>query len=280
MQEHKLTCTGEAGAHDVAYVEWGDPNNPKTLVCVHGLTRTAMDFEPLAESMADVYRVISIDMPGRRNSDWLHDKSKYSYPVYVADCMQVIANVGAQEVDWVGTSMGGLIGMLVAALSDSPIRKFVINDIGPFLPKEAQQRIGTYVGKDPRFETFEALVEDMKANAATFGPLTEEQWRFLATHSAKKHPDGSFGYHYDPGIADAFKGAKFEDISLWDMWNEMRCEVLILRGKESDLLLPETAQHMCERPYPTKLIEWEGMGHAPSLLPDYQINEIRAWLLA
>jgi pimeloyl-ACP methyl ester carboxylesterase len=191
-----------------------------------------------------------------------------------------VARSGAASVDWVGTSMGGLIGMMIAAQPNSPIRKLVLNDIGPFLPKSALDRIGSYVGSDPRYASLAALEAKLRADSAPFGPLTDAQWHFLAEHYARRLPDGQWTSHYDPGIAvNIRKALPAKDIDLWPVWRAIRCPVLILRGAQSDLLTAETARKMTERPYPTELVEIEGVGHAPALLADDQIDMVRNWLL-
>lgn len=280
MREHMVPFLGPHGFNRVACFEWGDPANDRVLICVHGLTRRGRDFDFLAQAMQDRYRVICPDMPGRGLSDWLADKNDYDYVTYLAAAAAVIAWSGAQNVDWVGTSMGGLIGMMAAAQPNAPIRKMVINDVGPFLPKAALERIGSYVGTDPRYRTFEELEQALRANSAPFGPLTDVQWRFLAEHYAKRLSDGGWTSHYDPGIAHNIRKAPpAQDVALWPIWQQVKCPVLVLRGAQSDLLTAATARQMQERPYPTEVVEIAGVGHAPALLDDSQIGIVRDWLM-
>lgn len=281
MREHMVPFLGPHGFNRVACFEWGDPANDKVLVCVHGLTRRGRDFDFLAQAVEERYRVICPDMPGRGQSDWLADKNDYDYATYVAAAAAVIAYSGARQVDWVGTSMGGLIGMMVAAQPNSPIGRMVVNDVGPFLPKAALRRIGSYVGTNPRYVAFEDLEKALRETSAPFGPLTDTEWRFLAEHYAKRLSDGAWTSHYDPGIAvNIRKLPEDQDVDIWPIWQQIRCPILVIRGAESDLLTRETAQRMCERPHPTDLVEIDGVGHAPALLSSDQIGIVRDWLTA
>jgi len=279
MREHMVPFLGPHGFNKVACFDWGDPTSERVAICVHGLTRRGRDFEFLAQALGERYRVICPDMPGRGRSDWLADKNDYDYVTYMAACSAVIAWSGAAQVDWVGTSMGGLIGMFLAAQKGAPIRRMVINDVGPFLPKAALERIGSYVGTDPRYVTFEGLEADLRKNSAPFGPLTDVQWRFLAEHYARRLSDGAWSSHYDPGIAVNIRKAQpAQDIDLWPVWAQVQCPVLVLRGSQSDLLTAATAKRMQDRSPPTDVVEIAGVGHAPALLDDHQIGIVRDWL--
>ncbi len=278
MQSRYLLGLGPHGFHRIHYVQWGDAHSRRVLICVHGLTRTARDFDFLAAALSDVYRVVCPDMPGRGRSEWLVDKSDYGYPVYLNDTAALLARTGADQVDWIGTSMGGLIGMMLAAQPGSPIRRLVMNDIGPFIPKEGLARIAGYVGRCPTFTSMEALEQYLRTVAAPFGPLTAEQWRHLTVHNARVLNDGSYTLAYDPGIADSFKGA-IEDVDLWSVWDAVRCPVLVLRGAESDVLTHQDAKAMGERGPRAHLIEFPGIGHAPALMTETQIAAVKEWLI-
>lgn len=280
MRENMVPYLSPHGFQKLAYFEWGDTGNDNVLLCVHGLTRRGRDFDFLAQALQTQYRVLCPDMPGRGQSDWLADKNDYDYVTYVAAAAALVARSGATSVDWVGTSMGGLIGMMVAAQPNSPIRKLVLNDIGPFLPKSALDRIGAYVGTDPRYDSLATLEKKLREDSAPFGPLSDAQWHFLAEHYARQLPDGQWTSHYDPGIAvNIRKALPAQDIDLWPIWQAIKCPVLVLRGAQSDLLTADTARKMKDRPYPTAVVEIEGVGHAPALLSDDQIGVIRDWLL-
>ena len=279
MRTHELRCLGPHGFHRVAYYEWGDVENPRVVVCVHGLTRNGRDFDTLARALSADCRVICPDVVGRGLSQWLTHKQDYGYPQYLGDMAALIARTGAERVSWVGTSMGGLIGMMLAAQAESPIARLIVNDVGPFIPKGSLQRLATYVGKAPRFDTLDHFEQYLRSVFAPFGPLTDEQWRHLAEHSHRHNDDGSYSTGYDPAIANAFP-AEPQDVVLWPVWDAIRCPTLALRGKESDLLLRETAEQMTRRGPQAQLIEFDGIGHAPMLMSEDQIGVVREFLLA
>ena len=277
MRELHLPCLSLTGFHTLTYYEWGDPTNDRVLICVHGLTRNGRDFDDLAQALSSEYRVLCPDIPGRGKSEWLSNKAEYSYPVYCADMAALIARSGAQTVDWVGTSMGGLIGMLLAAQPKSPIRKLVMNDVGPFIPKASLERLATYVGKPVAYDSFEDFEQYIRSVCATFGPLTDAQWRHL-TETTAIQKNGRWGTNYDPAISAPFAGP-IADVVLWPYWDMIRAATLVLRGKESDLLLSETARDMTMRGPKAKLVEFAGIGHAPMLMAADQINVVRQFLL-
>lgn len=280
MRTGQVRGLGKQGFHRMHYTEWGDPANPRVLICVHGLTRNGRDFDDFARAMKSDYRVVCPDVVGRGQSDWLTDKSDYTYPQYLADMAVLIARTGAETVDWVGTSMGGLIGMLLAAQPGSPIRRLVINDIGPFIPRAALERIAVYVGQAPDFPDLSAMEQYIRTVAAPFGPLTDAQWHHLTVHAAHPRTDGHYEFAYDPGIAQAFREASTDDIDLWPFWDRLALPVLIVRGAESDLLRHADAVTMAERGPGADLIEFPGIGHAPMLMDREQIEPVRDWLLA
>ena len=278
MLERQLPCLSLHGFHHLNYYQWGDADNPRVVICVHGLTRNGRDFDELARALSSEYRVLCPDVPGRGKSEWLPHKEDYSYPVYCADMAALIARSGAQSVDWVGTSMGGLIGMLLAAQPNSPIRKLVMNDVGPFIPKASLERMATYVGKPVSYDSFDAFEQYIRTVSASFGPLTDAQWRHLAQTTAIRKEDGRWGTNYDPAISLPFAGP-IADVVLWPFWDQVRAPTLVLRGKESDLLLGETARDMVTRGPKAKLVEFAGIGHAPMLMAADQINVVRQFLI-
>lgn len=262
----------------MAYADWGDPDNPRAILCVHGLSRNGRDFDYLAQSLSDEYRVVCPDIVGRGKSQWLDNKADYNYHVYQSDMAALIARMDVASLDWIGTSMGGLIGMMIAARRNSPIRRLVINDIGPFIPLNALQRIGEFLGLDPSFPTFEDFTNHLSVISATFGPLTKEQWRHLARHSAIERADSTWGFRYDPGIAETFRVGASQSIDLWPLFETIQQPLLILRGRESDTLPLESARQMVERHPDAQLVEFEGVGHAPMLMADDQIAAVQDWL--
>lgn len=274
---------GPHGFHRVSYTEWGPRDGPTpVLVCVHGLTRNGRDFDFLARAIEHRRRVVCPDMPGRGESEWLAHAEDYAFPVYLGDMAGLIARTGAEKVDWLGTSMGGLIGMMLAAQPGSPVRRLILNDVGPFIPLGALERISAYVGTDPHFASIEEVESYLRRVHAPFGPLTEDQWRHLAMHSAGQLADGTYALRCDPGVGIAFKCQPSQDANLWSFWDAVRCPVLLLRGAESDLLSRRTVQEMGLRgPGEDRLevVEIPSVGHAPALMAADQIEIVSEWLL-
>lgn len=266
------------GFHRVAYHEWGDPECTRVIVCVHGLTRNGRDFDVLAETLAATHRVLAIDMPGRGESEWLPDASDYTFPTYLTTLTALLARAGVERVDWIGTSMGGLLGMVVAAQRSTPIAKLVINDVGPAIEPAAVARIGEYVGADPRFASF-ADAESYIRSISPFGDLSDAQWRHLTRVMVRQQADGYWRLSYDPGIAVPFRTAAVPP-DLWPVWDAITCPTLVLRGAESDLLSAATAREMAQRGPRARLVEFSGVGHAPALMAPEQIAAIVEFLRA
>jgi pimeloyl-ACP methyl ester carboxylesterase len=279
MTVRTLSCLGPHGFHRLTYTEWAGPPGARTVLCVHGLTRNGRDFDDLARSLSRRFRVICPDIAGRGKSAWLSHAEDYGYPLYLADMAALIARLDVAEIDWVGTSMGGLIGMMAAAQQGTPIRRLVMNDIGPLIAVEGLQRIATYVGEDPAFDDLAQLEAYLRKVSASFGNLSDTQWRHLAEHGARTRPDGTLGRAYDPAIAKAFETVK-GDINLWPLWDAARCPTLVLRGAESDLLRPGDAAEMARRGPNARIVEFPGIGHAPALMAPDQIAVIEDFLAA
>lgn len=283
MTEQPRIGSFEAGApaapHVIAYAEWGDEGRARTVVCAHGLTRNGRDFDALGRDLAARLgcRVICPDAPGRGRSAWLPDPALYAYPQYIADMASLLARLGPARVDWIGTSMGGLIGMFLAALPNTPIRSLVMNDIGPVLRREALERIAGYVGRDESFADLDALKAHLKRIHAPFGPLTEAQWDHLTRHGHRLRPDGRYALHYDPAIGSNVR-AGVKDWEFWESWDRIACPVLVLRGAQSDLLDTQTAREMTRRGPKAELVTFPGVGHAPALMAHEQIEIVREWL--
>ena len=289
------------GFHRIAYTEWGDPANPHVVVCVHGLARNSRDFDYLAGELASHCRVVCMDVVGRGDSDWLDNKSDYTFSTYTADGAAMIARASAPaepgwfrsapatKLDWVGTSMGGMIGMFLAAKKNSPIRRLVLNDVGALIPWSALFRMKGYVGHGVRFPSLERVEANLREVCAPFGPLTDSQWRHLAEHGARRDEDGSFVMRYDPAIAQGMHGhvdAEFpmgpdvlRGIDLWNVWSKVSCPTLVLRGAESDVLRPATLREMKERKPDMESVEFPGVGHAPALMSADQVSAVKRFLL-
>ncbi len=279
--QRQVQCITPSGLHQLAYTEWGDSSNRKVLLCVHGLTRCARDFDSLARALCADYRVVCPDVPGRGLSSWLKNPMEYQAQTYVADMVTLLARVDADHVHWVGTSMGGLIGMTLASLPETPVKKLVLNDVGPVLAAASLARIGEYLGKAPIFPDFAAVTQYIRAIAATFGEHSDDEWALLTEHVTRRQPDGSYRMHYDPAIAVPFMAAKSDkDIELWNCYDAIKCPTLVIRGAQSDLLRRETAQEMARRGPCAQTVEIPDVGHAPTLMHADQIAIVRDFLLA
>lgn len=283
-----VQCASPAGLHRIAYKEWGDPDNPRVLVCVHGVTRVADDFDALARDLCDHYRVVCPDVAGRGRSERLANPQLYALPQYVADMVTLVARVtagGADKVHWFGTSMGGLIGMVLASLPGSPVTRLLLNDIGPTLDGAALNRIADYIGQDLRFPDYASGARFVREVSASFGPHTDEQWDKLAADVLRQQPNGEWVRHYDLALAQPFKAmgverAKQDEALLWHAWDAIACPTLLVRGELSDLLSHETAQLMTTRGPKPQLVEIPGVGHAPTFVQPEQIAIARAFLTA
>ena len=278
-----VQCLGKTGLHRMAYAEWGDPANPRVLVCAHGLSRQGRDFDTLARAMCQDYRVVCPDVVGRGRSDWLADPSGYAIPAYVADMVTLLARLNAAELHWVGTSMGGLIGLGLAALPTSPVRKLVLNDVGPKIEYASLQRIGQYLGLPVRWGSVDEAADALWAISQGFGPHTREQWLALTRPQLVADGDG-FKPHYDPAIAVPFRAVTPEvasagEAGLWAAYAAVRCPTLLLRGAESDLLSAATAQQMTQCGPKARLVAFDGVGHAPTLVQPDQVAVVREFLL-
>ncbi|MCU6433086.1 alpha/beta hydrolase [Undibacterium sp. Jales W-56] len=285
VQRKSVQCLSPAGLHRVSYKEWGDPRNPRVLLCVHGVTRVADDFDALAAVMADSYRVICPDIVGRGQSDWLRNPQFYQIPQYVSDMVTLLARLDVETVDWFGTSMGGLIGMGMAALADNPIRKLILNDVGPVLNPAAIARIADYIAQDMRFASFEEGAAYIRMVSASFGPHTEAQWHKLATDVLRQNHEGQWIRHYDLNLSIPIKATTPEmalagQTALWATYDAIKCQTLVIRGAESDLLSAETALEMQQRGPHAKVVELPGVGHAPTFVQPEQIAIAREFLLS
>ncbi|MFO1324214.1 MAG: alpha/beta hydrolase [Burkholderiales bacterium] len=265
------------GFHRVVYYEWGDPANRRVVICVHGLSRNGRDFDVLGEALSATHRVLAVDMPGRGASQWLADANDYVFPVYLSTLTALIARSGADTVDWVGTSMGALLGMVMAAQPNTPVTRLVVNDAGPQIEPAALARIRDYVGLAPTFATLAEADAYIRAVSAPFGPLTDAQWDHLTRTSIAQNADGRLAMTYDPGIAVPFRNAAAPP-DLWPLWDAIRTPTLVLRGAQSDLLSAATAAQMATRGPRARVLEFAGIGHAPMLLSADQYGPVVAFL--
>jgi pimeloyl-ACP methyl ester carboxylesterase len=266
----------------MAYWEWGDASSPRVLVCVHGLSRQGRDFDTLARALCSEYRVVCPDVVGRGRSDWLADPAGYQLPAYVADMVTLLARLDARELHWVGTSMGGLIGLGLASLAGTPVGRLVLNDVGPTIQLEAIARIATYLGLPQRWTSVDEAADYLLGISQGFGAHTREQWLALTRPMLRAEGDG-FIPHYDPAIAVPFRSltpalAAAGEAALWAGYDRLHCPVLLLRGADSDLLSPATALAMTQRGPKASLREFAGVGHAPTLVAPDQIEAVREFL--
>jgi pimeloyl-ACP methyl ester carboxylesterase len=281
-RRRSVQCASPKGLHRVSYLEWGDPRNRDVVVCVHGLTRNGRDFNDLARTLATRWRVVCPDIAGRGDSDRLADPMLYALPQYVADMVTLIARLDVEAVSWVGTSMGGLIGMALAAQAGTPVQKLVLNEAGPLVARAALERIAGYLGKAIEFASLETAEAYVREISAPFGAHSDAQWRFLTENWVARGHDGRWRPRFDPRIVEAYRAGmpkKGKDLDMWALYDAVRCPTLVLRGASSDLLARDTAAQMAERGPKAKVVEIPGVGHAPTLLHADQIAIVRDFLL-
>lgn len=282
MTHHRLTCTDPNGTHDIAYLQWGDPNNPQVIICLHGLTRNSHDFDFLATALAEQYQVIAVDLPGRGQSDWLTVPSDYNFPIYINDLRVLLNHIGVTQVDLIGTSMGGWIGMILASQHPSHVRRLILNDIGPFISQSELQRLASNIQKRPAFfSNFSQAMHFIREINAQFGQLTQAQWEHLTRHSIRQRTDGYYELRYDPNILQAMlKDPKslVHDAEIWHTWRAVHCPVLVIRGEQSTLLTEETISQMLAIHPNTQVARIAGVGHAPTLMNKEQIQPIQEFL--
>ncbi len=273
-QHHHWKGLSPAGFHNLHYTQWGEDTNKRIIICVHGLSRNSRDFDFLAKRLQNDYRIICPDMPGRGESDWLKDPSYYSTPQYLADLTALIARLNADSIDWIGTSMGGILGLILAAQSKTPIKRLIINDVGAFIPAAPLKRIIQYVSQPPIFDSYDKASHYLRQILNPFGIADDHHWEHLARHSIVSTNVNQFRLHHDPQITSQFPG---EDINLWAYWQAITCPTLIIRGQDSDLLPAAIAEKMIEKEK-TSLVTIEGVGHAPALMSPEQITIVEEWL--
>lgn len=277
--ERYVLCASPSGLHRMAYTEWGERDNPDVLVCVHGLARNGRDFDDLARAMAADFRVICPDVVGRGHSDWLRDPSGYGMRQYVADMMVLIARLDVERFTWLGTSMGGLVGMVLASFDNAPIKRLVLNDVGPVIAAESIRRIGEYIGRAPKFDSIDDAEKYIRLVSAPFGSLSDAQWRRLTESSLRRTSDGRLEMRYDPAIADSFRRAtSAREVDLWPIYDRVGCTTLVVRGAESDLLSAETARAMAERGPCPDVVDVPGVGHAPMFMDEAQIGIVQRFM--
>ena len=289
-----VSCPDADGGHRMAYWQWGQPDSDHVVVCVHGLSRQGRDFDVLAQALCqksgNTIRVVCPDVVGRGQSDWLKNPMGYQIPAYAADMLALLAQLKPRTLDWFGTSMGGLIGLVLAGSPDlplpTPVRRLVLNDVGPVMQWQALQRIGEYLGHTGRFDSLQQAADALWATSTSFGPHTPAQWLALSSPMVKPlaGAPGKLTLHYDPAIAVLFRTVTAESVAqgeamLWQLYDNISAKTLLVRGAESDLLTPATAQAMTQRGPHARLIEFAGVGHAPTFVVDAQVQAVLSFLL-
>ncbi|GAC1602956.1 MAG: alpha/beta hydrolase [Ramlibacter sp.] len=292
-----VLCPDASAGHRMAFWQGGDPAAPHVIVCVHGLSRQGRDFDVLARALVQraggALRVVCPDVVGRGRSDWLEDPMGYQIPSYVADMLALLAQLQQQarigSLDWFGTSMGGLIGIAVCGTPGLPVpvpvRRLVLNDVGPVIEWQALARIGSYLGQTGRFESVQQAADAMWTISTSFGPHSPAQWLALSQAMVRPLPEGGFTLHYDPAIAVPFRtvtqdAAAQGEAALWKLYDKVTARTLLTRGALSDLLSPQTALAMTLRGPKAQLVEFAGVGHAPTFVNQEQVDVAAAFLLA
>jgi pimeloyl-ACP methyl ester carboxylesterase len=275
----KVMCINSKSFHHIAYQDWGDINSPETIFCLHGLTRNSHDFDALAKKLSETRRVICPDTAGRGESDWLPDHEDYQIQQYNMDFSVLAASTGLEKFDIIGTSLGGMMGMVLAAMKNSPVRRLIVNDIAPEVPHSAMARLGSYLHLDPFFNTLDEVEAHLRKTLAPFNPMTDEDWLHLAQTSSR--PDeGGYRLAFDPDISNTY-GRRYWYLmyfNLWKYWVRIRCPVLILRGKDSDFLTEHLLDRMVRKLPKCSVVEFENTGHTPTLNAPEQIDPIIQWL--
>jgi pimeloyl-ACP methyl ester carboxylesterase len=294
MKKEYFLGISEEGFHRVAYWEWGIPSTQPPILCIHGLTRNGRDFDELAARLSRARHVLCPDIVGRGDSDWLNNPQHYTYEQYMADMNALIALTRSSAVDWVGTSMGGLLGMMLASLPNSPIRRLVLNDIGPQIPAKALARLAKYAGRDPDFHSLEAAKAHFKSIYQEFEPMTEAQWDHLTVTSVHEMSPNRYVVKVDHNVKISPSKSKiawqwlthpykalegtFFDVDLWQIWRKITCPVLVIHGERSDILSVETIQKMQHIHPATQVLTVPLAGHAPTLLDSVQQETIERFL--
>jgi len=271
---------GITGFHGLHYTEWGPRDARQTILCVHGYSGNARDFDALASALARDARVVCLDVAGRGRSDWLASALHYQFPQFLSDIAALVRRLGVERLDWVGTSMGGLLGLLFAAQPGTPVRRLVLNDVGAFVPADGLREIAHRLAAPDRFETLAQVEQHVRATHREWGAITDAQFRALARHHARRLPQGGYRLHYDPRIARLVQSVPFVDgLHFWDAWDRVECPVLIVRGEHSRILPADVAARMVDTHPDARLFEVEGAGHAPALMSAEEIARVRNFLV-
>lgn len=265
--------------HKLHYLEWGDENNPNTVICVHGLARNCRDFDKVADKLSEKFRVIAIDMVGRGKSEWFKNKKLYNYPTYCQDILKFMDLLDLKKVHWLGSSMGGIIGMLLSAGYPKYIKSLVLNDIGPFIPGKSVAKVAKYLSLNPAFDNFDDAKSYVKVMLSPFN-IPEHEFDYVTLNSTSMDSNGKYRLAFDPGVSIGMKltTTRTKDLELWDYWNKINVPIMVIRGGKSNFLDKETFGTMLDTKKNIKLYSVPEAGHTPSLMEEDQINEIMGWL--
>jgi pimeloyl-ACP methyl ester carboxylesterase len=280
MKEGSFLGLDSRGFHRIAYTQWGREDSSRTLICVHGLSGNGRHFDELAATLEDRYRVVCPDLAGRGRSDWLADPQDYDFPGILNDLTALIARLGVDSVDWVGTSLGGIAGMMLAARRNSPIRRLVLNDIGPQVPKAILNDLAAFAADNPVFADTGAAEQYIRRRWVDNGPYSDGDWRHLTAHGVRRDGEGRLRLHHDPAIGAPFHRVFEADSDWWEEWDAIDCPVLVLRGAKSDTLLADTVERMARDGPRARVVEIPGIGHCPGLRDAMQMDMVRRFLVA
>jgi pimeloyl-ACP methyl ester carboxylesterase len=278
MKTKHIISSNARGKHRIVYQDWGDENNPRVLLCVHGLTRNSRDFDYIADHLSSQYRVIAPDIVGRGQSDWLADSSLYTLEQYINDMGSLLKALNIGEVDWLGTSLGGLIGMAIASAPHSPIKHLILNDIGPVIKKEAIAYLATSLAETPHFNSLDELKGFLKEAYSAMGHLDHGFWEHMATYDHRITPEGRLTRNFDPKITHWVGSMTSADLAMWDLWENIQCPTLVLHGELSIILTPEICKEMLARNSHATVVTLPKVGHTPSLMTEAQIAVVENWL--
>ncbi|HZZ91767.1 MAG TPA: alpha/beta hydrolase [Usitatibacter sp.] len=271
---------GLSGFHRLHYTEWGPRDAARTVVCVHGYSGNSRDFDELARALSSEARVVCLDVAGRGRSDWLPSPLHYHFPQFLNDISGLLRHLHVDRVDWVGTSMGGLLGLLLASQPGHAVRRLVLNDVGAFVPAEGLREIARHLQAPERFDTLAAVERHLRETHREWGAITDAQYRALARHHAHRLTGGGYRLHYDPRITRLVQGVPFVDgLHLWDAWDRVECPALIVRGEHSRILPADVAQRMLDAHPDARLHEVAGAGHAPALMSADEIAVVGNFLV-
>lgn len=270
---------GITGFHRLHYTEWGPRDARRTIVCVHGYSGNGRDFDALARALSQDARVVCLDVAGRGRSEWLGSALQYHFPQFLSDIAALVRRLGVERLDWVGTSMGGLLGLLFAAQPGSPVRRLVLNDVGAFVPAAGLREIAHRLEAPERFASLAEVERHVRETHREWGEISDAQFRALARHHARRLPQGGYRLHYDPRIGRLVQSVPFVDgLHFWDAWDRVECPVLIVRGQHSGILPADVAERMVDTHPEAELFEVEGAGHAPALMSPGEIARVRNFL--